>query len=160
MNLIRTAPRRDLQWRGAPRPPGGGRRSIGKIIFLAIVLGFIGFKGVRLAMYLFEPPGCQSDAATNGLAAALKTSFSASIAVNNGTTLSNGLLSRERRCVADVAPVRTGLDSENMEWHRVHYQVRTGEDSGLAHVTAQLGEAVPLAPERSFVTRMLASLFD
>jgi hypothetical protein len=140
----------------ADKPP----RSIAKIIVIALIVIVVGFKGIKLVLGWIEPPGCQSDAATNGLALTLHDSFAPSIAVNDGTTLSSGLLSRERQCVADVAPVKTGLDAEHMDWHRVLYQVKRTDNPDLADVTAQVGDAVPLAPERPFFTWLIQYLLN
>ena len=122
--------------------------------------GFFAVEGTRLLVGVIAPPACRSDPATNGLAVTLHDSFSASIAVNDARTLSNGLLSGERHCIADVAPLKTGLDAEHMDWHRVLYQVKKSDNPDLATVTAQLGDAVPLAPERSLFMTWLDNFLD
>ena len=127
---------------------------------IALVLASVLFKGTKMVVAAIEPPECHSDAATSGLMVALHDSALGTIAVNNATTISGGLLSNERTCVADIAPVRGGVDAEHMTWRRVLYQVKTSDNPDQADVTAQMGDAVPLAPERSFFMKWLEYFLD
>jgi hypothetical protein len=124
------------------------------------MIAFVAVEGSRLLIGAIAPPACRTDPATNGLAVTLHDSFSASIAVNDARTLSNGLFTGERHCIADIAPLKSGLDAEHMAWRRVLYQVKKSDNPDLATVTAQLGDAVPLAPERSFYIKWIENFLD
>jgi hypothetical protein len=131
-----------------------------KIVIIVLVVAITGFKAVKWTVHAIEVPSCHSKEAVNAMIEALHDPALGTVAVNNATTLSGGVFSSVRRCTADIAPVRGGVDAADMHWMRVTYQVRKSTTPDSADVTATLAGDTMLAPERSTLAKWFEYILD
>jgi hypothetical protein len=129
-------------------------------IFIALAVAIAGFKGGKLVLRAFEVPSCHSKEAIKGMIEALKDPALGTLAVNNATTISGGPFARVRDCTADIAPLRGGVEAADMRWMRVTYEIVKSDTPDGVHVTAALGGATSLAPERSGLKKWIEYLLD
>ncbi len=132
----------------------------GRTILTVLGVAVVALVVSKIALSLVEVPSCHSDEAIRGLVGALKDPALGSLAVNNATTMSGGLLSGKRQCIADIAPLRGNVDASDMHWRRVTYQIVKSDTPDGITVTASLEGATGLAAERSMFARWVEYLLD
>jgi hypothetical protein len=131
-----------------------------RTILTVLGVAVIALVGSKIALSVVEVPSCHSEEAIRGLIGALKDPALGSLAVNNATTMSGGLLSGQRQCIADIAPLRSNVDASDMHWRHVAYQIVKSDTPDGITVTASLEGATSLAGDRSMFARWVEYFLD
>jgi hypothetical protein len=124
-----------------------------------VILAIAGATSTKIVTHAFGVPSCHSKESIKGMIAALAKPEFGTLAVNNPVNMSGGPFTM-RRCSAEIAPIRGGVDAVDMHWMRVSYQVRKADTPAEVAVTATLEGDTTLAPERSRLAQFIGSFLD
>jgi hypothetical protein len=106
------------------------------------------------------PPDCGSERALDSVSAILRDGLHLDgVYMTNIRTLSGGMFSDRRDCVADIAQIRGGENASGMPWQEIRYRIVRQGKSRTPVITAELGDPVPPPqPQPSLWRRILTYL--